>query len=134
MGRTNSSDELNLIAQGTTIEGKVNAVGGFRIDGKFNGDLTVNESVVVGGSGDIDGTLVAKNATVGGKFTGTLKVAGKLVLQPGARVHGDITAAVLVVDEGAMFDGCCKMSAEPGAAPVDIPAENMPERKLRKHG
>ncbi|MDP2207924.1 MAG: polymer-forming cytoskeletal protein [Bacteroidota bacterium] len=104
------SNELNLIGTGTIIEGKLRSRGNIRIDGKINGELFASESVSVGSSGEIEGSVSAKNISIGGKVKGSITVQEKLVLENKAIVSGDIRAAKLVIDEGAIFDGNCTMS------------------------
>lgn len=110
--------ELSLISAGTVIEGKIKSDGSVRIDGKLIGDVSVKANAAVGLSGVVEGTLQAKNVTLAGKIQGTVTATEKLILEAKAVMQGDIRAARLVVDEGAMFDGECSMtSPPPGARP-----------------
>jgi cytoskeletal protein CcmA (bactofilin family) len=55
---------------------------------------------------------------VAGKITGTVTATEKLVLEAKSVLQGDIRAAKLVVDEGAVFHGNCDMKQGlPTAAP-----------------
>ncbi|MGB9772799.1 MAG: bactofilin family protein [Bacteroidota bacterium] len=130
MARTNTSDELNFIAGGTIIEGKISTLGSLRIDGKVKGNITVGEGIAVGATGEVEGTLAAKNVTIGGKIVGNITAAEKLTLEQHARVRGDIRAAVLIVDEGAIFDGNCSMSKEPEQV---TQGEITKEKESRRH-
>jgi cytoskeletal protein CcmA (bactofilin family) len=110
--------DLNLIGVGTTLEGKLKSNGSVRVDGKLIGEIQANENLFVGETGEIEGTLGARNITVGGKVTGNIIAAEKLVFEAKCRIKGEIKAAKLVIDEGAVFDGKCtmtdgKQSAEP---------------------
>lgn len=108
--------ELNFIAAGTIVDGKIKSQGSIRIDGKMIGEISVGESLAVGNTGDIEGNVVAKNITIGGKLKGTIMAADKLVFEAKAVVKGDIRASKLVIDEGAIFDGKCSMTdAKPAA-------------------
>jgi cytoskeletal protein CcmA (bactofilin family) len=111
MAKPEMTNELNLIGAGTVVEGKVKTPGSIRVDGKLYGELTAAQNVAVGVSGDVEGTLNAKNITVGGKIKGTIVAQEKLVLESKALVQGDIRTAKLVIDEGAMFDGKCEMGS-----------------------
>ncbi len=108
--KNDSIKELNFIGAGTTVEGKIKTQGSIRIDGKMIGEISAGESLAVGGTGDIDGNVVAKNITIGGNLRGTVMASEKLVFESKAIVKGDIRAAKLVIDEGAIFDGKCTMS------------------------
>jgi cytoskeletal protein CcmA (bactofilin family) len=117
--------ELNLIAAGTVLEGKVRTPGSIRVDGKIVGDVSATQSISIGNTGDIDGNLSAKNVTIGGKINGTIVAQEKLVFETKAVVRGDIRAAKLVIDEGALFDGKCTMGETPKAMPslVELKSE-----------
>lgn len=107
-----TTKDFNLIGEGTTIEGKVKSQGSVRVDGRIVGELIAHETVVVGAAGEIEGNVAAKNITVGGKVKGSLAAQEKLFFQTQAVVRGDINAAKLVVDEGAVFDGKCSMTSD----------------------
>lgn len=117
MGDKPQSTELTLIAANTTFEGKIKTDGSIRIDGRFIGDVNAKANAAVGISGNIDGSLSARNITVAGKVNGTLIAAEKLVLEARSVMQGDIRAAKLVVDEGAQFDGKCDMKQGATMAP-----------------
>ena len=102
--------ELNLIASGTVVEGKLRTPGSIRIEGRIVGEIMATQNISVGSSGDIDGNISAKNVTIGGKIKGSVVAQEKLVFESKAIVRGDIRAARLVIDEGAVFDGNCLMS------------------------
>ncbi len=104
------SNELNLIGPGTIIEGKLRSRGNIRIDGKVVGELYASETISVGLSGEVEGSVSAKNVSIGGKVRGSINAQEKLIFENKAVVQGDIKAARLVIDEGAIFDGNCSMT------------------------
>lgn len=110
MSKLDPVKELNMIAAGTTVEGKIRTQGSVRVDGKVIGEVTAGEVLAVGQTGEIEGNVTAKNLTVGGKIRGSINVAEKAVLEGKAVVRGDLRAARLVIDEGAIFDGKVSMS------------------------
>lgn len=105
------SGELTLVGGGTVVEGRIKTEGSIRIDGKLTGDLIAKANVAVGEAGVVDGSLVARNISLAGKVHGTVTATEKLVLEGKSVMKGDIRAARLVVDEGAVFDGQCVMSS-----------------------
>jgi len=107
--------ELSLISAGTVVEGKIKAEGSVRIDGKLVGDVIVKVNAAVGQNGVVEGTIQAKNVSLAGKVQGTVTATEKLILESNAVMRGDVRAARLVVDEGAMFDGQINMTGPPAA-------------------
>ncbi len=115
--KSETGSELNLIAAGTVLEGKLRSPGSIRIDGRVVGEITATNNISVGGAGDIEGNISAKNVTVGGKVQGSIVAQEKLVFESKAVIRGDIHAAKLVIDEGAVFDGKCNMTSQAKSLP-----------------
>jgi len=107
--------ELSLISVGAVIEGKLKTDGSVRVDGRLVGDVIAKSNAAVGPTGSIEGSLTAKNVSLAGKVQGSIVANDKLILEAKCIMQGDIRAARLVVDEGAMFDGKCAMTGGPGA-------------------
>jgi cytoskeletal protein CcmA (bactofilin family) len=112
--RTKADGELSLVSAGTTIEGKIKTDGSIRIDGKLVGEVVAKANAAIGITGIVEGMVVAKSISVAGKIKGNVSAADKLTLEAKSVMHGDIRAARLVVDEGAMFDGECAMTTQSG--------------------
>ena len=103
--------ELNaLLGKGSQFEGKLIFEGTVRIDGKFRGEIHSEGKLMVGEHGDIEGELWVDSAVISGRVKGNINAKGKLELQPPARIEGTIVTPVLVVQEGAVFDGQCQMA------------------------
>lgn len=116
--KTETSNELNLVGAGTVLEGKIKTPGSIRIDGRVIGEIIAAQSIAIGPSGDLEGNMSAKSITIGGRIHGSVLAQEKLVLESRAAVRGDIHAAKLVIDEGAVFDGKCVMSDTKPAASI----------------
>ncbi len=102
--------ELSFVGPRTSIEGKIRTDGSIRIDGKLVGEVMAKANAAVGITGNVEGSIAAQNISIAGKVNGTAMAGEKLILEAKSIMRGDIRAAKLVVDEGAMFDGRCAMS------------------------
>lgn len=128
--KTETGTDLNLVASGTIIEGKLRTPGSIRIEGRIVGEITAAQSIAVGSSGEVDGNMTAKNVTIGGKTKGTVLAQEKLVFESKAVVQGDIRTAKLVIDEGALFDGKCMMSeTKPMPPRIEPQIKRSPEEQ-----
>jgi cytoskeletal protein CcmA (bactofilin family) len=107
---------LTLVSTSTVVEGKIRTDGSIRIDGTLIGDVVAKASAAVGLTGSVEGTVEARNVSLSGKLDGSVTALEKLVLEKKSVVKGDIRAARLVVDEGAVFDGTCVMSQPAGGS------------------
>lgn len=99
----------NIIGKGTTLEGNVTTSGNIRIEGKLIGAITSKAKLVLWNTAWVKGNIIAQNAEIGGEVQGTIEVGGLLILKHTAIVQGDIITSKLVFEEGAKFNGKCKM-------------------------
>jgi cytoskeletal protein CcmA (bactofilin family) len=97
---------------GSKISGKLLFEGATRIDGQVDGEITAKESLIIGESAVVTAQIKANAIIVAGKISGDIVAAQRLEIRPSAKVIGNITAPVLVVHEGAMFEGHCSMQPE----------------------
>lgn len=97
-----------IIGKESSFKGNLEAPGGaVRIDGYFEGDLHIGGDLIIGESGNVVGTIVAKNIMVAGEVKGALEAHGKLELSQTAKVFGDTKMMILVVEDGAFLQGQC---------------------------
>lgn len=107
-----------IIGKGAVCNGDFCAEGSVRIDGTINGNVAVTETLILGTTGVINGDVEARAAVVGGEIIGNVKVAEKTELTSTARIIGNITTVLIVIDENAVFQGNCNMNQEePGKRP-----------------
>jgi cytoskeletal protein CcmA (bactofilin family) len=115
-----STGLINMIGEGTIIEGTLRADSDIRISGTVVGNVQVEGKVIVAPEGSVNGELLATNADIAGDVKGKVKVKERLVLKSPARVDAELHAARLVVEEGAVFNGKCSMG-EVGKASKEKP-------------
>ncbi|UYQ91653.1 polymer-forming cytoskeletal protein [Chitinophaga horti] len=111
------SSNINIIGNGTTINGDIDCDGDIRIDGQVNGLVSTKAKIVVGPEGEIVGDLICNSADILGKVTGIIKVEDLLFLKGNALIKGDIYTAHFEMEPTAKFNGRCYM--EPAEAPID---------------
>ena len=98
-----------IIAKGTVITGKVITTENIRIDGTIKGELRCDKKVVMDAGGLVEGNIYAGESTIKGKVEGTVTVDNTLHLLDSSFIKGDIKAKKLHVEEGARYDGQCKI-------------------------
>jgi len=94
-----------FIDQGSEFEGKLSFRDTVRIDGRFHGEITSENTLIVGESGEIDAEIRSKTVVVSGSVHGNIIAEAKVVLHKSARVEGDIQTPSIAVEEGAMITG-----------------------------
>ncbi len=124
-----NSNSVNIIGQGTSIQGEIICDGDIRIDGMVKGSVTSKAKIVIGISGSVDGDVICDNADISGKIFGTVEVDELLFLKSSAYIEGNITTGKLVVEAGAKFNGSCRM----GVKEIKPSEKNNPQtQELRK--
>lgn len=101
--------QINLIAAGTSLEGTLSAKDDIRVSGSLKGTLKVEGKAIVAQEGHIEGEIIAADADVAGSVQGDITIKGRLVLKSTARIEGTIKTTRLIVEEGAIIDGTCRM-------------------------
>ena len=102
-----------FIDQGSEFEGKLSFRDTVRIDGKFCGEITSENTLIVGESGEIDADIHSKTVSISGTVSGNVIAEAKVVLHKTALVNGNIETPSLVVEEGARVNGQINMNASP---------------------
>ncbi len=101
---------INLIANGTAIEGEIISSGDIRIDGTLTGTISTKGKVVVGDTGYVKGEINCKNADILGRIEGKLLVTELLSLKSSSNLIGEIKINRLAIEPGCKFNGTCTMS------------------------
>jgi cytoskeletal protein CcmA (bactofilin family) len=99
-----------FIDQGSEFEGKLSFRDTVRIDGRFHGEITSENTLIVGESGEIDAEIRSNSVVVSGSVNGNIIAESKVVLHKSAKVSGDIQTPAIVVEEGAIITGKINMS------------------------
>lgn len=113
MGRVDT-----VIGQEASLRGSYNSKHSIRVDGEIYGNVTSEDGVIVGDKGMIRGNLTGKSILIGGKVKGNIRASQRLEIESSAQVEGDISAPVIIIEDGAMFDGNCQM--EEASKVIDI--------------
>jgi len=100
---------INIISEGTSINGDISASGDIRIDGELVGNINAKGRLVIGPQGKVDGEVNCNNIEISGYIKGKITVSELLTMKASARIEGDIIAGKLSVEPGSLFTGSCSM-------------------------
>lgn len=126
---SNNLPAINMISEGTKIDGALRTNDDVRVAGEVDGEASSKGKFILTSTGKIEGDVKASDADIAGKVEGELRVSNKLILRQSAVVTGDIHTKILLVEEGAQFDGACNMSSNP--ATNDLPKNDLPKDKKK---
>jgi cytoskeletal protein CcmA (bactofilin family) len=113
-----------FIDQGSEFSGKLSFKDTVRIDGRFEGEIASENTLIVGESGHVEATIHSEVVIVSGEVRGDIHAKQQITLHKNARVFGKLHTQTFVVEEGARFSGEIDMG---GNAQPDKPAARPPE-------
>lgn len=114
--KDNNLPSVNMISEGTTLEGSITTKSDVRVAGVIDGEANAKGKVIVASTGEVKGNIEATDADIAGKVNGEIKVSNKLVLRKSALVEGDIYTKTLLVEEGAQINGEFHMTESKSSA------------------
>lgn len=109
------NSDFGWIGRGIEVKGDIAFADRLQVDGKTNGKLTSDSgTLIIGESGQVEAQIDVGVCVVHGSVHGNLIARSKLEIRKTGRVHGDVVTPVLLVEEGAVFNGAIRMSQEAG--------------------
>ncbi len=106
----------SIIGEGTRFKGEFDLNGLLRIDGDFTGVIRTRGKVLVGQNGRAECTLHAGTVVVGGVLRGEIVSTEKVIILSTGLVLGNISTPRLIVEEGVIFNGSCRITTPAAAA------------------
>lgn len=103
-----------------------------QISGKFEGNLTTKGNLIIGKDTDVRADIAGENIVIAGSIKGEIKATLILKLTSTAQVTADIEAPKLCIEEGAIFNGKCKMSQQKLSLPELSEYLSIEEGKIRE--
>ena len=93
-----------------------------RIEGEAQGEIECQGTLIISPQARVRSAIKAHNVIVNGDYEGDVDCGGRFEIGSTGRVKGNIKTQVLVVKEGAHWEGGVTMTREPGARPAAQPA------------
>ena len=117
------SDVNTLVGRDSHFEGKVTFDGVLRIDGRFEGELVSEDTLIIGEGAEVKAEIDVSTVIIYGEVYGNIKAGNSIELHAPSRLVGNIITPSLVIDRGATFDGNCRMLAAASEWADSTPAE-----------
>ncbi len=103
-------DEINaFLGRDTEFEGKFSFTGAVRVDGKISGEIFSNGTLIVGESAVIHSKIHVADIIISGEVHGDIFAERKIEITAPGKLFGNIKTPKLVLEEGVIFEGNCKM-------------------------
>ncbi len=100
------------MGEDTVFNGSLTFDGTVRIDGKFEGQVNTDGTLIVGVAGHIRAEISAGTVICMGRVEGTIIASKKVEIHSNSQVSGNIKSPGLYIELGGIFDGSCDMSGK----------------------
>ena len=104
-----------------------------RIEGEAQGEIECQGTLIISPQARVRSAIKAHNVVVNGDYEGDVDCGGRFEIGSTGRVKGSIKTQVLVVKEGAHWEGGVTMTREPGARPTQptVPGQQQQPQPAR---
>lgn len=106
-----------FVGNGTKLTGEATFKGMLRIDGHLSGNISsADGTLLVGTNGQVDADIAVAIATIHGTVNGDITATTRIEIGRTSRVVGNIQTPSLVIEQGGVFEGSCRMLQSKEAA------------------
>lgn len=110
--KKNDSEIKAYMGEDTVFNGLLNYSGTVRIDGKFEGQVITEDTLIIGETGHVMAEISAGTIICMGYVEGNLMASQKIEIHSTSKVVGNIKSPALHIELGGVFDGTCDMTGK----------------------
>ncbi len=99
-----------FLGKGAEFNGKLMFNGSVRIDGDFKGQIYGNGTLVIGEGAELEADIRVDSVMISGEIRGQIDVKKQVRIYSTGKLLGDLNTPVFSVEEGAFFEGNCRMT------------------------
>jgi len=116
--------------------------GAVRIDGKLEGEVTSEDTLIVGEQAVVNAEIHVGSIVISGKISGDITAKKRIDIKASGEVCGNLKTPILTIEEGVIFQGTCDMrrsgetptialpDKEPETIELEEEPENSPQEQL----
>ena len=99
-----------FVGNGTTLTGEASFKGMLRVDGGLSGRVaSADGTLIVSTNGRVDANVEVAVAQIYGTVNGDITATKRIEMGRTAKVTGNIQTPALAIENGALFEGSCRM-------------------------
>ena len=110
--KKNDAQFKAYMGEDTVFNGLLNYSGTVRIDGKFEGQVITDATLIIGETGHLMAEISAGTIVCMGYVEGNLMASQKIEIHSTSKVVGNIKSPALNIELGGVFDGTCDMTGK----------------------
>jgi cytoskeletal protein CcmA (bactofilin family) len=100
------------MGEDTVFNGSLNFEGTVRIDGKFEGQVITEDTLIVGETGYLKAEISAGIVVCMGRVEGTVVASKKIEIHSTSIVVGNVKSPAIYIELGGVLDGNCEMTGK----------------------
>ena len=112
------ADIKAFLGPGSKFEGKLSFDELVRIDGVFSGEIKSTDTLIIGETAEIEGSIQVGSLILSGNFKGDIKATKSVEFRYPAKVDGSIVTPSLQIEEKVIFNGQISMAEKENAVPL----------------
>lgn len=105
------SDIKAFLGPGSQFEGKLVFNEIVRLDGAFRGEISSQDTLIIGESAEVQAEIEVGTLVLSGRFKGNIRARSKVELRAPAQVEGSIAAPALSIEDGVILNGTVSMGS-----------------------
>jgi cytoskeletal protein CcmA (bactofilin family) len=110
-----------FLDENSEIEGKYTCAGTVMVEARITGEVLSKDTLIVTERAVVHAIVRTGSLVVHGEVVGNVTATERVELRGKGRVTGDIEAPVIIMEEGTVHDGHCRMTkAEAGVEPLGV--------------
>ena len=103
---------MAYIGENTVFNGSLNFDGTVRIDGKFEGKVITEDTLIIGETGHLMAEISAGTVICMGRVEGTIVASKKVEIHSTSKVLGNIKSPAIDIELCCILDGNCDMTGK----------------------
>jgi cytoskeletal protein CcmA (bactofilin family) len=117
------------MGEDTVFNGSLSFEGTVRVDGKFEGQVNTDDTLIVGETGHVTADIYAGTVICMGRVEGTIEATKKVEIHSNSRIVGNVKTPAMYIELGGILDGSCNMT---GKESKIIPLVKTEEKEKEK--
>ncbi len=125
-----------FLGEDTDFKGLLSFEGTVRLDGRFEGEVTSDDNLIIGESADVKAEIHVGTVLIQGKVEGNITASKKLTITNKGKVIGNVDTTALHIEEGAVLEGKVTMITHEDAKELSLNRKKGEDQKenLNKGG
>ncbi len=107
-----AAETYSIVDRHSVFNGSFRTTRDLRVEGTLEGEIACEGRLIIAQGARVKATITAREIEVAGELDGEVTCSGRFRITPSGSAMGKVTAASLIIEEGARFNGDFNMMRE----------------------